>query len=192
MDKEVAMTSIYTLPQHLQQRLQAELRPGEMLTWAGQPNPDRFMKSGFKLWFFFIPWTAFAIFWIGGASGFRMPQFDSGWSFFPLFGLPFLLIGLGGLSSPFWLRRKARWIIYAITSERAISIEGAKSITVQSYLASDLVDIERTEHQDGSGDLILRRESRKDSDGDRQTTKYGFFAIDDVRRVGNLIETLKR
>lgn len=186
------MTSMFALPLHLQQRLQGELRPGEMVTWAGQPNPDRFMKSGFKLWFFFIPWTAFAVFWIGGASGFQLPRFDSGWSFFPLFGLPFLLIGLGGLSSPFLLRRKARSMIYAITNERAISIEGAKTILVQSYPASDIADIERTEHQDGSGDLILRREVGKDSDGDQRTAKYGFFAIDDVRRVGKLIEALKR
>src|SRR5512139_1652604 len=115
------MMSIYNLPQQLQQRLRAELKPGESIAWAGQPNPDRYMKSGFKLWLFFIPWTAFSLFWIAGASGFRMPQFNSGWSLFPLFGLPFLLIGLGGLSSPLWLRLKARSTIYAITNRRAIS-----------------------------------------------------------------------
>jgi hypothetical protein len=186
------MIGISALPQHLQQRLRSELKPGESLAWAGQPSPDRYMKSGFKLWFFFIPWTAFALFWIAGASGFQLPRFDSGWSFFPLFGLPFLLIGLGGLSAPFWLRRKARSIIYAITNERAISIEGAKSITVKSYLASDIADIERTEHQDGSGDLVLRTERYRDSDGDRQTRQHGFFAVADVRHVGNLVENLTR
>ena len=186
------MMGISALPQHLQQRLRAELKPGESLAWAGQPNPERYMKSGFKLWFFFIPWTAFALFWIAGAAGFRLPRFDSGWSLFPLFGLPFLLVGLGGLSAPFWLRRKARSIIYAVTDQRAMSIEGAKSITVKSFLPSDIGDVERTEHQDGSGDLILRSESYKDSEGDRQTRQHGFFAVDDVRHVGNLVENLAR
>ena len=184
--------NISALPQQLQQRLRAELKPGESIAWAGQPNPDRYMKSGFKLWFFFIPWTAFALFWIAGASGFRWPRFDSGWSLFPLFGVPFVLIGLGGLSTPLWLRRRARSTIYAITNQRAISIEGAKSITVKSYLASDIAHIERTEHQDGSGDLVLRTERYRDSDGDRQTRRHGFFAIDDVRRIANLVENLTR
>lgn len=186
------MTSISDLPQHLQQRLRVELKPDESIAWAGQPNPDRYMKSGFKLWLFFIPWTAFSLFWIAGASGFQIPQFNSGRDLFPLFGLPFLLIGLGGLSSPLWLRRKARSTIYAITNHRAISIEGAKSITVKSYLASDIADIEHTEHQDGTGDLVLRAERYRDSDGDRQTKQHGFFAVDNVRRVKGLIENLTR
>ena len=185
------MTGISALPQHLQQRLLAELRPGEMVNWVGQPRPDRFMRTGFKLWFFFIPWTAFAIFWMGGAAGFRLPDFTGAWSWFPPFGLPFVLIGLGGLSSPYWLRRKAHSMIYAITSERAISIEGARSIAVLSYRPEDIVSFERTEHQDGSGDLILVSENYKDSDGDRQTRKRGFFAIDNVRKVAQLIEALQ-
>ena len=184
------MTGYVNLPQHLQQRLRAELRPGESIVWAGQPIPDRFMKGGFLLWFFFIPWTAFSLFWIAGASGFKLPSFDSGWSFFPLFGLPFLLIGLGGLSAPIWLRRKALSIIYAITNERAISIEGAKSVTVKFYLVNGLKALERTEHQDGSGDLVFQDEHYRDSDGDRQTRKKGFFAIADVRRVEQLLERL--
>lgn len=184
--------SISNLPQHLQQKLRAELKPGESITWAGQPNPDRYMKSGFKLWIFFIPWTAFSLFWIAGASGFEMPEFDSGWSLFPLFGLPFLLIGLGGLGSPLLLRRKARSTIYAITNYRALSIEGEKTINVKSYLASDLADIERIEHQDGTGDLVMRIERYRDSDGDRQTRQHGFFAVDNVRRVESIIENLAR
>lgn len=186
------MNNIFSLPDHLQRRLQTELRPGEAITWAGQPNPGRHMKSGFKLWYFFLPWTAFALFWMAAASGFKLPRFEDGWSLFPLFGLPFLLIGLGGLSAPFWLRRKARSIIYAITNQRALTIEGSKSITIKSYLASDIVGIERTEHQDGSGDLILRTEQYRDSDGGRQTKQYGFFSINEVRKAERLLETLIR
>lgn len=85
------MTNISDLPQHLQQRLRAELKPGESVTWAGQPNPNLFMKSGFTIWFFFIPWTAFSLLFIARALNFQMSQFDSGWSHFPLFELPFLL-----------------------------------------------------------------------------------------------------
>jgi hypothetical protein len=184
------MMMISDLPEHLQQRLRSELKPGEALAWTAQPNPDRYMKSGFKNWLFFIPWTAFSLFWMAGASGFQMPQFNSGMGLFPLFGIPFVLIGLGGLGSPLWMRHKARSMVYAVTDQRAITIEGKKSITVKSYLAADILNMERTEHPDGSGDLVLRSEQYRDSDGDRQTKRYGFFAVDDVRRVENLVGKL--
>jgi hypothetical protein len=189
-EEEATMTGISALPPHLQPRLMAELRPGEMLTWVGQPRPGRFMRKGFLLWFFFVPWTAFGVYWMGGASGFRMPEFKGGWDFFPLFGLPFILIGIGGLVSPFWLLRKARSIIYALTNERAITIEGSRSITVISYRPADIIRIERIEHRDGSGDLILISETYKDSEGDQQIRKRGFMAIDDVRKVAQLVEAM--
>lgn len=184
------MSSIYNLPPHLQPRVQSELKFGETLVWVGQPNPRRLMKAGFALWLFFIPWTAFSLFWMAGASGFKMPTFDSVFSFFPLFGLPFLFIGLGGLASPFWLYRKAGFTVYALTTKRALSIEGTKSVTVKSYPISEIKQLEHTEHPDGSGDLIFKTEQYRDSDGDRQSKKHGFFAIPEVKKVEHQIENL--
>ena len=186
------MTVISALPQHLQLRLRDEMKAGEMLVWVGQPDPGRYMRSGFLLWLFFIPWTAFSIFWIAGAANFKVLNFDDGWSYFPFFGLPFMLVGLGGLSAPLWLRRKAKTTIYAITDRRAMSIEGAKTIKVKSFLAGDIAQIEKTQHPDGSGDLVLRTERYRDSDGDQRTRQDGFFAIPDVRQVERLVENLFR
>jgi hypothetical protein len=90
---------------HLQQRLHAELEPGESLTWVGQPKPARRLKSGFGGWLFFLPWTVIAVISIEDILS-------------PL-GLFFLLVGVIGLSSPFWLRRKASSTIYAITLQRS-------------------------------------------------------------------------
>jgi hypothetical protein len=58
------------LPKHLQDRVQRELSLGEIVIWCGQPNPAKFMRAGFALWLFFMPWTASALFWIAGASNF--------------------------------------------------------------------------------------------------------------------------
>lgn len=185
------MTSITILPPYLQQRLLEELRPGERLVWVGQPVSSRHIKSGFKLWFFFVPWTAFALFWMAAASRFRIPQFNDGWDAFPLFGLPFLLIGIGGLLSPLWIARRVKSTVYAITNLRALVISGTKSITVKSYPASDIIEVERTEYPDGTGDVILRAEAYRDSDGDRRTRQHGFFAVANVRQVARLIEDLK-
>ena len=83
-------------------------------------------------------------------------------------------------------------MVYTITDQRAISIEGSKSITVKSYLPADMASIERVEHADGSGDLVLRSEQYRDSEGDQRTRQSGFFAIDNVRRVERLVESLVR
>ena len=64
------------LPANLQQKLRDELKANEKAIWIGQPDPNVIMKQGFKLYFFFIPWTLFALFWIYGASGFKMPTFN--------------------------------------------------------------------------------------------------------------------
>ncbi|QNA89948.1 hypothetical protein G4G28_18220 [Massilia sp. Dwa41.01b] len=184
------MAHLAALPEPLQQRLRAELNTGESLLWTGQPSPRRYMKDAFKLWFFFIPWTAFSLFWMAGASGFRLPSFEDGWSLFPLFGLPFLLIGIAGLSSPFWLRRKAAWIVYGLTNRRALIIAGKDSITVKSYQIADIGELERTEHADGSGDVIFERESVRDSRGRQQTTNHGFIAVPEVRSVAQLLEKM--
>ncbi len=185
------MPLLYNLPETLQQRVRDEIRPGEAVSWVGQPLPGLYMRAGFLLWIFFIPWTAFSLFWISAAFHFELPRFDSGQSLFPLFGLPFFLVGVGGLSSPFWLRRKARSVVYAVTNQRAITIEGSRSVTVRSYFPKDIGAVERTEHGDGSGNLFLQEERFVRNNG-MQTQKQGFFGIPDVRKVERLIDNLIR
>jgi len=59
---------------------------------------------------FGIPWTAAALFWMALTSGFEMPNFNfkDGFDVFPLFGIPFVFIGLEMLSSPLRMIRKAK------------------------------------------------------------------------------------
>lgn len=174
----------------MQGRLQAELKPGEFVKWAGQPEPSRYARQSMAVWIFFIPWTAFAIFWMAAASGFRFPSFHSGWDAFPLFGLPFVLVGFAGLSSPIWMRMRAQYVLYAITDQRALSISGKTTIKVTTYLPKDLGTIERVERADGYGNLILQSSVYHDSDGDRHSKMQGFMAIADVRKVQTLLEDM--
>jgi hypothetical protein len=179
------------LPEILQLRLKTELRPFEVVLWTGQPVPKQFMKGGYKALPFYVFWTALTIVWMVAAANFSMPTFDRGFHWFPLFGLPFFLVGLAGLVEPLWMRRRASWIVYAVTNHRAIELDGRKSFKVKSYFPSDLTDMERTEHGDGSGDLILRKEYTSDSDGHQQSTPHGFFAIHGVREPEQLLHILK-
>jgi hypothetical protein len=183
-------------------RIQSELDSGERLLWAAQPEPKRFARGSIGLVLFGIPWTAFALFWIFMASGGFWGLVDGGFDFpreqgvfqivsicFPLFGLPFVLIGFGMLSTPYWARRKAKRTAYAVTDRRVILFEAGfrGSMTVRTYMPPQLQRMSRTERPDGTGDLILEDYTWRDSDGDRRHGRHGMFAVPRVSDVEELI-----
>ncbi len=179
------------LPLSISRLVDAELRTGEQVVWVGQPIPSRFARRSIAFVLFGIPWTAFALFWIAGASRFKIPDFSKGFDFFPLFGIPFVLVGLGMLSSPFWMRRKALKTAYVITDQRAIVLGAGAfgSTTVRSFDPDRLKDLRRVQKSDGTGDLIFERTW---SQGDKQATDHGFLAIANVREVESRIVSLSQ
>jgi hypothetical protein len=189
------------LPEDLDNRVRSELRPGERLVWTGQPLPRRFMRSAIPVVLFGIFCTAFAVFWMAGASGLFFGVGGGGpggfdaffFICFPLFGVPFVLIGLGMLSSPFWMYRQAKRTCYALTDQRAIVWAAGwfRSTEVRSFAPSDLSRMSRRDYADGSGDLIFEEflYMTRDCDGDLQSqmTERGFLGIADVREVEELV-----
>jgi hypothetical protein len=182
-------TELLKLPPELQARVKAELKPGEVVSWAGQPLPALYAAGAGWSWLFFIPWTAFAVFWTLSAARFQLPSFSGPEDLFPLWGLPFVVIGIAGLGSPLWLRRAAANVVYVVTSQRAFSIEGRRTLTVRSYLLPQLSAMSRRERADGSGDLILGVETYPAKGGTR-TRERGFIGVAEVKRVGQLLEDL--
>jgi len=186
------------LPPELDSRVRTELSSGERLLWVGQPQPGRSMRAAIPIVLFGLPWTAFAIFWMAGASGLLLGGFGNGPPaafriLFPLFGLPFVLIGLGMLSAPFWLRRRAKRTCYALTDRRAILWQAGwfGGIEVRSYGPEELTQIHRTQYADGSGSLVFEElvSFSRNSRGhvSRSTTRRGFMYIDNVRAVEELL-----
>jgi hypothetical protein len=187
-----------TLPPELDDRVRGELSQGERLLWVGQPNPRRMARFGWLITLFGIPFAGFAVFWtvmasnilggVGNAPGpFRWLSL-----IFPLFGVPFIIVGLGMLSAPFWIARAARRTCYAITDRRAIVFEASLrgATTVYSYGPEQLTKQYRRENADGSGDLVFEESLtyRRSDNGPTSTiTKRGFLAIDDVRAVEALL-----
>ena len=186
------------LPPDVRQRVEDELEPGERVVWAEQPDPKRYARGSWGIVLFGIPWTAFSVFWIAMASGMMWMGVNAGGGppavigvCFPLFGVPFVLIGLGMLSAPYWARRYAAGTVYAITDRRAILFAtGFRSRTVKSYQPAELTRISRVERDDGSGDLILEEYGYRDRDGDRRSGRQGFMGISDVKEVERLIRAL--
>jgi hypothetical protein len=182
----------FTIPSKLQDLISRELDPDERVVWSAMPKPRYFTGPALAAFLFAIPWTAFSLFWIAGAAGFKIPQFNRGEDLFPLFGVPFVLIGIGMLSSPLWTYRNSLRTVYVITNRRAITIDGGRSYTIRSYASEMLTDTYRREHADGTGDVIIIRNSWKDSDGDRQSQELGFLRIPDAKSVEQMLKELAR
>ncbi len=171
-----------------------ELERDERIEWIGMPKRIFFTPVATGAFLFGIPWTAFALFWTAGAAWGTM-KMDEGpglFSIFPLFGVPFILIGFGMLSSPIWAYLRAGRTVYVITDRRAITFEGGWSTTIRSYPPEKLTDVFRTEKRDGSGDVIIARRAWRDSEGDRQSEELGFLRVADAKDVERRLKQLAK
>jgi hypothetical protein len=189
------------LPPDLEARVQAELAPGEKLIWVGQPLASRFLVWSIPMVLMGLFVTGFAIFWISMAVSMGAPFF------FPIFGLIFVVVGAGLVTSPFWMMRRARNTCYALTDRRAIVWEAGwfGTVSVYSYTPNALGRMIRRERGDGSGDLVFEEVVSVGSSyvshgarggGSWQTrttiTPRGFLAIPRVREVEDLIRRTLR
>ena len=148
---------------------------------------------------FGLPFAAFAVFAIypaynmftagdglGGPRGFAA-------FILPLFAVPFLLVGLWMLTSPYWMYQRAVKTCYCLTNERAIlwTVGWFGSLEVRSYQAEQLGKMTRRDYADGSGNLVFEEflSVSRDSDGysRSQRTERGFIAVENVREVEDLL-----
>ena len=188
------METLTTPPSpELETILRRELMTGERLLWSGRPDPSR-LRAVFAIWFFAIPWTAFALFWEAMAL---LPWMASThtplgiqWSFwiiFPLFGLPFIGIVLGMLLMPFKARRKAAQTIYGLTDRRMLRVTAGTKRESASVLISQMGPIDVTADADGYGNLRIQTGTRLDSDGDKITERFEVFGVPGVNQLESLL-----
>jgi len=142
-----------------------------------------------------IPFTAFAIFWMYGAAGFKVPVLREGIKsehLFALFGVPFILVGFWMFASPFreWL--KAFRTVYLVTDKRAISIESGWFTTIRNYTPAQLKDLYRKERGDGTGDVVITTRLRRGGEGNSWTEEIGFMNVRNPREVERLLQQLAR
>lgn len=143
-------------------RAQSELESGESLAWSGTADPRRAALSAIPAAIFGIPFAGFALFWMSQAfrathamAGNSRNSFVSGFKVFPLFGAPFLLVGLAITLAPLWAFLTGRNTVYAVTNRRVMVISGSRSRAVKSYTPADIASVEHRERPDGSGDIVL-------------------------------------
>jgi hypothetical protein len=179
------------IPRRLQDAVDRELESGERVLWIDMPIPSFFTPTAIGAFLFAIPWTAFAVFWVVmAAQGTAQMEEGGPGRAFPLFGIPFILIGLGMLSSPLWAYRKALRTVYVITDRRAITFSGGFSTTIRNYPPAGLHNVHRREKRNGSGDVLFAERTWKDSDGDPRREELGFHRIRNPKDVEQKLRIL--
>lgn len=141
--------------------LSQQLDAGEKLLWSGRPRQGiLFRSSDIFLIPFSLMWGGFFIFWEGAAlfatsrPNSNTPDFIR--FAFPLWGLPFVAMGLYLIFGRFFADRAQRAkTTYGITDRRVIIRSGIFSRTTKSLNLRTLSDVTLAEKSNGSGTITL-------------------------------------
>ncbi len=153
--------SLDELPPAIRARVEADLEPGEAVLWVARPGSMLRVLPTIPAALFAIPWTAFAVFWTTSAAA-TSGRVDGPVELLPLFGVPFVGVGLGMFVSPLVAWCAADRACVAITDRRALSWEphGLSGTVLHAWTPTELARLRRVERSDGSGDLLVEEASR--------------------------------
>jgi hypothetical protein len=138
-----------------------ELDADEKVLWSGRPRQGILLHgSDIFLIPFSLMWGGFAIFWEVAALYATSRPTSNAPDFvrfvFPLFGLPFVAVGLYFMFGRFFVDRAQRAkTTYGITNHRVIIRSGLFSRTTKSLNLRTLSDVTLAEKSDGSGTITL-------------------------------------
>ncbi|MFY8112648.1 MAG: hypothetical protein ACOVOC_00450 [Rhabdaerophilum sp.] len=179
-----------SLPRDALQRLTRELA-GEPILWAGRPSAQAVFWKSTPILLFGIPWLAFSLAWELIALG---VFFNTGIGkvegpggilayVFPIFGLPFVAIGIGLVGAPLWGARKAMRTVHVLTDRRLVTAVLGKTLSIKSIDPQRVYDVTRVEKSDGSGTITFALGSYRDSDGDKVEKSEVWPGIPDIREL---------
>jgi hypothetical protein len=163
-----------------------EVESGEKLLWVGVPKQGVILK---KSDIFMIP---FSIFWGGFAISWEYMAISSmnGFQLFPLFGIPFILIGLYLIFGRFFLDAKSREkTFYSLTDKRVIVITTLFEKRVKSLDLKRITEISFTKRSDGYGSIIFNGGGYRDKNSSENSENVvtEFELIENVEEVYRMI-----
>ena len=106
---------------------------------------------------------------------------------FPLFGLPFVLIGLGMMGAPFWAWWKARRTVFVLSDQRVATALAGRTFNVASVDLAWIASVHRQEKRNGSGTLNHGMGPCRDFDGDKVKKTVVTTGVPDIAELERLI-----
>ena len=131
--------------------------------------PARPLRGTGAIGIFAIPWTAFALFReimarspriVASRPGSAAPGTILAGIVLPVFGVPFVPVGVWMPERPVALMHRAGRTAYAVTDRRPIRRVEGRTIEIESIPLDRLGAITRHDRRDGSGDLSVRTGNR--------------------------------
>lgn len=179
--------------------LNSQLQSGERIIWSGEPAQGlKFRSSDIFLIPFSLMWGGFAIVWetialisfskTGGAIGI----------IFPLFGIPFVIVGLYMIFGRFIVDNKNRKnTIYAVTNERIIIVSGLFKMSFKTLNLKNIGEYEYTFKRDGSGTITFGSGNNMSGFGklflnQNMRPAPSFEFIPDVKKVYDIINNTQK
>jgi hypothetical protein len=142
--------------QSASQVFQSDLLKDEKILWTGQPEQKLFCGADFYLVPMGLFVFCFSLFWEYGASGITRHHADVPFPFsaFPLFGIPFVLMGCYMLFGRFFFKSwKQRNTYYAVTNSRALILCTVPSRSLQAVLINANANLNKSVRADGVGTI---------------------------------------
>ena len=182
-------------------QIATHLDPGERLLWSGQPRGGvRLRGQDVFLIPFSLLWGGFAIFWEVMATWSVSKSHQPVAYFFPLFGLPFVAIGLYIIFGRFYVDALQRErTFYGVTNDRIIILSGLFSRQSKSLQLRTLTDVSLTERSDGSGTITFGPVSWLGANlwgnawpNFHRNVPPAFDLIDNAKQVYNIIRNAQR
>ncbi len=189
------MGDLYSLPEAVRRQAEANLRPDERVEWAGTPSPSRVLLNSSVIWIFAIPWTAFAVAWETIALSVLFAGEIDGpgggmWVWiFPLFGAPFVLIGICLLGAPFWAAHSARATGFVVTNQRLMELRAGSTEQSKFLSPEEIRGVEVRRHGRGTGSVKAICKPVRDRDGDRV---YDDWALPGVLDADGAVAAIRR
>jgi hypothetical protein len=184
------------IPEELRGIIAQELNPEESILWIEQPIPRFFFtESSIYVFWFGVFFTSGALFLTYGRIA-ASPTIleDSIRMRFILADLFFILIGFGLLSTPIWVKQRAKKRVYLVTNKRAITIQGGWFSNIISYFPEQLKNLYRKERNDGTGDVVIgtRIKRSTNSAGNSSTSieEIGFMGVQNPQETEKWLQQL--
>lgn len=173
--------------QFLAPEIKSELEPDEKVLWVGQPDAMRDAIGVTPIFLFAIPWTAISVFFL--MTAFTTTKQGQSLGYLAIIGVPFTVLGLLLLSTPFYTYYATKKIYYLATNRNLYVITLGKEKQVERYDRADLANVSRTEYgARGTLSWTLQGQSAKPSyRGNKQTSEVVFKNIEKPRELELLL-----
>ena len=165
----------------------------ENLLWCGASSvKQRFSVKDTPTFLFGIPFLLFAVFWTAMASS--ASSGDSFGAIFPLFGIPFIAVGIFMvLSLPYKSVKNRNNAVYAITDKKVYILYDNSKQRLISYERYQLSNITVEIKEGNIGNIRFQTGQYYDTAGRRgrygtvRAAYDGFFGISDVQYVFRIL-----